>query len=97
MNDEEAANWVIAMGPTNEARIQKIEELLRNCVRDNMSPGDKVFLEQVLKVLRFAPQGTNNSSKHPCPQCGIKRSDTAGSLCYGCKEIAVDQADSMFD
>lgn len=95
MTDQEAAEWVLSLGRNHTERISKIQDLLRNATQDKMSKSDQVFLEQILKVLQHTqpPPEEKQEGKHPCPQCGIKRSEKSATLCKPCLEMAVEEAD----
>ena len=99
MTNEEAAHWIISMGPDNAARLTKIQDLLRNSVKDGMTNEDRIFLEQVEKVLIHSapdtPSKRGGKSLHPCGQCGQKVNDLAGRICADCAELAVEEADAI--
>ena len=97
MSNEDAAEWVISMGDSNEERVEKVKDLLANKSRDGLSREDEIFLEQALKVLQnYDPKASKKSKSrlHPCIQCGKKYNARAGRLCAPCEEAAVDEADN---
>ena len=98
MSNEEAAHWVVSMGKDNAERLSTVQNLLRNAYKDNMSHEDRIFLEQVEKILLQAHPETakrGGHSKHPCTTCGQKKNDLAGRMCQDCVELAVDEADAI--
>lgn len=95
MTNEEAAEWITSLGATQQDRINKIQELLINAVKDKMSDIDKIFLEQALKVLQHSEipaSEMTGRSKHPCPKCQLKRSDQAGKQCFVCDDHDDEEA-----
>ena len=99
MTNEEAAHWIISMGVDNASRLVKIQDLLRNAMKDGMTNEDRIFLEQVEKVLIHSapdtPSKRGGKSLHPCAQCGQKVNDLAGRICADCAELAVEEADAL--
>lgn len=51
LTEPEIADWVQGLGSTDARRVERLQELLRNAVGDQMSPEDRVICVNALRKL----------------------------------------------
>jgi len=93
ISNKELITWLKIIGRSNEARIDKITDILRTANTEVVDGPNRIVLEGILNLLKEYEVFPEILNERPCPMCASDMDADRVAMCKSCENAMLFEAD----